>query len=104
MSTRRSYDKEFKLIAVELMNSGKSSAEVGHDLGVAPDLVRRWRREFEKYNEGSFSGNGVPNMTTEEKEIFRLKKELADSKLETEILKKAISIFSKKGGTSMSSS
>jgi hypothetical protein len=38
-------------------------------------------------------------MTAEEREIFKLKKELADSKLETEILKKAISIFSKKGGT-----
>ena len=40
-------------------------------------------------------------MTPEEKEISKLKKELADSKLETEILKKAISIFSKKDGTNM---
>jgi len=100
MQERRLYDKEFKLMAVELMNSGKSSIEVGNELGIRPDMVRRWRREHERYNQGSFSGKGVPNMTPEEKEIWKLKKELADSKLETEILKKAISIFSKKDGTS----
>jgi len=101
MNNRRSYDKEFKLMAVELMTSGKTSIEVGKDLCIAPDLIRRWKREYEKYNEGSFSGKGIPNMTPEEKEISKLKKELADSKLETEILKKAISIFSKKDGTNM---
>lgn len=96
MKERRSYEKEFKLMAVELMNSGKSSVEVGEQLDVTPDLVRRWRREYGRYNEGSFSGQGVPNMTPEEREIARLRKELADAKLDTEILKKAISIFSKK--------
>jgi len=35
-------------------------------------------------------------MTPEEREIARLKKELADARLDAEILKKAISIFSKK--------
>lgn len=100
MQERRSYDKEFKLMAVELINSGKSSIEVGNELGIRPDMVRRWCREHERYNQGSFSGKDVPNMTPKEKEIWKLKKELADSKLETEILKKAISIFSKKDGTS----
>ena len=56
MNNRRTYDKEFKLMAVELMTSGKTSIEVGKDLGIAPDLIRRWKREYEKYNEGSFSG------------------------------------------------
>ena len=74
MSKRRYYDSDFKLMAVELMNSGKTSPEVGEELGIAPDLVRRWRREFEQYNTGSFSGQGVPNMTPEQKEISRLKK------------------------------
>lgn len=103
MSNRRKYDKEFKLMAVELMNSGKTSPEVGAELGVASDLVRRWRREFEKLNTGSFSGNGIPNMTADQKEIARLKKELADARLDAEILKKAVSIFSKRDGTSFNS-
>jgi transposase len=45
MSKRRSYDKEFKLMAVELMTSGKTSIEVGQDLGIAPDFVLRWKLE-----------------------------------------------------------
>ena len=96
MKERRKYDKEFKLMAVEMMNSGRTSIEVGIELGISSDLVRRWRREYERFNEGSFSGNGVPKMTPEEKEIARLKKELADARLDAEILKKAISIFSNK--------
>jgi len=102
MIKRRKYDKEFKLMAVDLMNSGKTSPQVGSELGIAPDLVRRWRREFKKYNEGSFSGNGIANMTLEQKEIARLQKELADARLDAEILKKAVSIFSKRDGTSFS--
>ncbi len=54
MTKKRSYDKEFKLIAVELMTSGKTSIEVGEELGIAPDLVRRWNREYKKFNEGNF--------------------------------------------------
>lgn len=72
MSKRRSYDKGFKLMAVELMTSGKTSIEVGQDLGIAPDLFRRWKLEYQKFNEGSFLGNGIPNMTPEEREIFRV--------------------------------
>lgn len=99
MQDRRVYTKEFKLMAVELMNSGKSSAAVGQELGIGPDLVRRWRREFNKFHEGSFSGKGIPNLTDEQKEIARLKKALADALLDTEILKKAVSIFSAKDRT-----
>jgi len=52
MKDKRTSDKEFKLMAVELMNLGKTSSEVGKDLGIESSLVRRWRRELEKYNEG----------------------------------------------------
>jgi len=37
-------------------------------------------------------------MTEEQKEIARLKKELRDAQLERDILKKAVSIFSKNDG------
>lgn len=90
-------------MAVELMNSGKTSTEVGIELGIESGLVRRWRRELEKYNAGSFSGKGVPNMTLEEREIAKLKKELADARLDAEILKKAVSIFSANDRKSMGS-
>lgn len=99
MQERKVYSKEFKLMAVELMNTGKSSTDVGLELGIGADLVRRWRREYNKFHEGSFSGKGIPNLTEDQKEIARLKKALADALLDTEILKKAISIFSVKDRT-----
>lgn len=92
---RRSFDKEFKEMAVKLCLTGKSTKQVADELGIRTELVSRWRREYLQYKEGSFSGHGNQNMTSEQKEIARLKKELNDAKLERDILKKAISIFSK---------
>ena len=46
------------------------------------------------YGAGSFSGKGRPKMTTQEAELAKLKKELRDVKMERDILKKAITIFS----------
>ena len=93
---RRMFDKEFKLMAVNLCLTGKATREVADELGIAVDLVNRWRREHQQYREGSFSGHGNANMTDEQKEIARLKKELREAQLESEILKKAVSIFSRK--------
>ena len=82
-------------MAVNLCLSGKTTREVADELGIRLELVARWKREHQHYKEGSFSGHGNPNMTAEEKEIARLKKELKDAQIERDILKKAISIFSK---------
>jgi transposase len=95
---RRKFDKEFKVMAVELCHTGKSTKEVAEDLGIRAELIRRWKREYEYYREGSFSGHGNANMTAEQKEIARLKKELREAQIERDILKKAVSIFSRNDG------
>jgi len=82
-------------MVVNLCLSGKSPKSIADELGIRDELIRRWRREYEKYGGGSFSGHGSANMTPEQKEIAKLKKELKDAQIEREILKKAISIFSK---------
>ncbi len=92
---RKEYDKEFKLMAVNLCYIGKTATEVGQELGVQSGLISRWKREYESNKEGSFSGNGNPVMSDTEKEIARLKKELKEAQLEREILKKVVSIFSR---------
>lgn len=92
---RRKFDKEFKEMTVNLCLSGKSTREVSEELGIRQELISRWKREFEQYQEGSFSGHGNANMTAEQKEISKLKKELREAQLERDILKKAVSIFSK---------
>lgn len=82
-------------MAVNLCYTGKETREVAQELGIRPDLVRRWKREHERYQEGSFSGHGNTNLTTEQKEIAKLKKELKEAQLERDILKKAVGIFSR---------
>ena len=85
-------------MAVNLVFSGKEPREVAQELGIRAELIRRWRREYEQYQEGSFSGHGNANMTEEQKEIAKLRKALKDAQEERDILKKAVSIFSKNDG------
>lgn len=92
---RRHFDKEFKLMAVNLCLTGKATKIVSEELGIRPELIRRWKREYDQYNESSFSGHGNANLTTDQKEIVQLKKELRDAKEERDILKKVVRIFSK---------
>jgi len=92
---RRHFDREFKLMTVNLVYTGKSTKEVAEELGIKPDLIRRWKREHESYGGNSFTGQGNALLTEEQKQIIRLKKELREAQLERDILKKAVSIFSK---------
>lgn len=90
----RSYDKEFKLNAVQLINkSGKTIRQMASDLGIPASTLRQWTKSYEKEGNHSFRGKGVISSSNEE--MFNLKKELADVRLERDILKKAVAIFSK---------
>ena len=89
------YDADFKRKAVELSYERGSLVEVAEELGIVPQMLYRWRAESKQYEHNSFPCRGKPKMTDEEKEIARLKAELKDAQLERDILKKAISIFSK---------
>jgi len=101
--TRKKYDKEFKQKAVELAAARGNAAEIAEELGIKTDLLYRWRREYNQYEKNSFPGQGKVKMTEQEREIARLKKELRDAKMERDILKKAISIFSVSDGKSTNS-
>lgn len=93
MKVRKRYEKEFKKTIIELLSTGQSVKQVCSDYGLKPDIVRRWRREFS--DKGGF---GIrKELSEEEKELRLLKRELKDVTEERDILKKAISIFSKKG-------
>ncbi len=44
MSRRRSYDREFKVEAVELASRGdKSMAQVARNLGISPNVLSNWK-------------------------------------------------------------
>jgi transposase len=93
--SRRTFDKAFKVMVVELHKNGKSSREISHDLDIPSEMVRRWSREYSAVVDSSFTGNGKPVVTPEQQEINDLKKALKEAHIERDILKKAVSIFSK---------
>lgn len=93
---RNFYTKEFKQKAVELSYAKGSLKQTCKDLDISLSSLSRWRQELKQYgNKNSFPGKGNLKLTDQEREIIALKKELQDAYLENEILKKAVSIFSK---------
>jgi len=91
---RRRYTKEFKLEAIQLVLSQDSNASaVARNLGIKPSMLNRWIREYKADKEYAFPGLG--KLKEPEEELRQLHKELADTKMERDILKKALAIFSK---------
>ncbi len=88
----KKYENDFKVLIVELVNSGRPVKEVSDEYGLNDNMVRRWRREYES-KLGDFTKK--KELSQEEKELKALKKELRDVTMERDILKKAVSIFSK---------
>ena len=87
---RRKYTKEFKEEAVRLISEeGYSYAEAGRNLGVNPNLLSRWKREFEGIELAPGSAAAM------QAELKRLRKENKRLKMEREILKKAAAFFAK---------
>lgn len=92
---RKIYDPAFKIKAVELSNNRSNLSEVARELGIKVSLLYKWRKDYQEYGQGSFPGNGNLKLTPEQERIHELEKKLKDAELERDILKKAISIFSK---------
>ena len=93
--TRRRYNREFKMEAVNLVNEREGRVtEVAHNLGIHPVMLHRWIKEFSEDAEYAFPGLG--KLKEPDEEIRRLHKENKDLREERDILKKALSIFSKK--------
>jgi len=91
---RRKYTQEFKLEAVQMVvSTGVSASEVARSLGIDAGILSRWVREYKADSQHAFPGLG--KLKEPDEEMRRLKKELADTKMERDILKKALAIFSK---------
>ena len=95
---RRVFDKVFKLMSVELSNSRTDLSALAKKLDVPPAMLYRWRREYSSKQNGSFSGKGKVILSETEQELGRLKKELRETQMERDILKKAVGIFSRSDG------
>ena len=93
---RRKYTKEEKLEIVKLsLEEEQTVQSLADRFDISANAIYNWRCKYFKYNESAFPGHGNKLMTEEQKVIAELKKELREAQLERDILKKAVSIFSK---------
>jgi transposase len=90
---RKKYNRDFKVETVRLSYERDNISELSKELGIRPSLIYRWRSEFSSTSENSFPGNG--RRIEPEDELQKLRRELNEVKMERDILKKAVSIFSK---------
>lgn len=89
----RTYDKEFKLNAVQLyLTSGKTYPEVSGELGIPTGTLVTWVRTHQAEGGNAFPGKG--NIKPADLELVKLRKELNIVSEERDILKKALGIFS----------
>ena len=89
---RRTFTCEFKSEAVQLSyDSDLAVAQVAKNLGIRAELLYRWRAEQRQAGGEAFPGKG--NLKPEEAELVRLRRELEQTRMERDILKKALSVF-----------
>ena len=94
--SRRKYTVQYKEKAIALSEEKGNVAAAIRELGIGSPMIHLWKKEKEEYSHNSFPGYGKPKMKDQERGIDRLETALKYAQIETEILKKAISIFSKR--------
>ena len=90
----RRFSKEFKLEAIRLSEeSGKPKAQVARELGIRVNQIGKWRKQLGEPQEGASSDKGCH--AERDDELKCLQRELADTREENEILKKAAAYFAR---------
>ncbi len=88
--TYKQYTKEYKEEAVALVREqGYSVPEAAKSLGIANNILYRWKEQIESQLEGKSLS------VDEREELKRLRKENKNLRMEKEILKKASAFFAR---------
>jgi len=85
--SRRIFSRDFKLAAIEQIESGKSLARVARELELHENVLRRWKQEIQQNPSRAFSGKGNIRSTNREAELER---KIGQMTLEIDFLKKAL--------------
>jgi transposase len=95
--TKRRYTAEFRAQAVGLVGVGRPVSEVAHDLGISEGVLYGWVRKYSPAAAQLGSeGRGAVGEEPVADELRRLRREIANLKLENDILKKAAVILGTK--------
>ena len=91
---RRVFTPEFKHEAVKLVRErGMTVTQASKDLGLHVNVLRKWVKDAKENGASAFPGRG--KQRPDDAELSRLRRELAKTKTERDILKKAIAYFAK---------
>ena len=100
--TRREFTPEFKREAVALLeSSGRPQMQIAAELGIQPSMLRQWRTALmgsppslrAAGSPGTAFASPVASASDQAAEIARLRRERDRTRMEREVLKKAIGIF-----------
>jgi transposase len=100
--TRREFTPEFKREAVALLDSsGRPQMQIAAELGIQPSMLRHWRAVLHggaprsRAASPAAAPGAAPLAAPADQaaEIARLRRELERTRMERDILKKAIGIF-----------
>lgn len=89
---RRTFSSEFKLQMVRLYENGKPRNEIVREYDLTPSALEKWIKQHQ--NTGSF--NHQDNLSDDEKELIKLRKEVQHLKMKNDILKQATLIMGRK--------
>ena len=92
---RRAFSDEFKKQAVRRVRErtaiGVTLTQIGRELGVRPDVLRRWARLAKEHEAGAGEGEEVVTLA----EFKRLRREVEKLRQERDFAKKAAAFFAK---------
>ena len=86
--SRRKFTREFKLDAIERLESGASVAAVARALEVSPSLLQRWRQEFRESPGRVFPGGGQRRLDADR--VAQLERKIGQQTLEIDFLKRCL--------------
>lgn len=100
---RKRYDRQFKLMTVKIIIEKEADIEeTSKELGIHSNTVRRWLKEYEEHGERAFPGYGNA-LLCHEYEVKKLEREIADLKMENELLKKYRTFLNRKSASDANS-
>jgi transposase len=96
---RKKFTKEERLeIVKQSFEADSQVSDLADRYGISPNTLSNWRRKFREEHGLVPEGQGIKILSEEERKIAQLERQLREARLERDILKKAIGIFSKSDG------